>query len=118
MNEKFELREKAGRRISEISRLAHAIHSRFPTSRASSTFPQEQSRRRDGLRHPAIFRDDRSTYRTRRAELCAMGRIRNSGRTRLQAGSKRTVWNIVIDDSRAETAALDENTYGEGLAIF
>lgn len=41
------------------------------------------------------FEDDRSTYRTRRAELVAMGRIRNSGRTIKQAGSRRTVWEFV-----------------------
>ncbi len=42
------------------------------------------------------FEDDgRSTYRTRRAELVAMGRVRDSGRTIKQAGSRRTIWVFV-----------------------
>lgn len=41
------------------------------------------------------FEDDRSTYRTRRAELVAMGRVRDSGRTIKQQGSRRTVWEYV-----------------------
>lgn len=41
------------------------------------------------------FEDDRSTYRTRRAELVAMGRVKDSGRTIKQAGSRRTVWVYV-----------------------
>lgn len=40
------------------------------------------------------FEDDRSTFRTRRAELVAMGRVRNSGRTIKQAGSRRTIWEF------------------------
>lgn len=41
------------------------------------------------------FEDDRSTYRTRRAELVAIGRVKDSGRTIKQAGSQRTVWVYV-----------------------
>ena len=41
------------------------------------------------------FEDDRSTYRTRRAELVAMGRVRDSGARLLQAGSKRIIWEYV-----------------------
>lgn len=41
------------------------------------------------------FEEPGSTYRTRRAELVAMGRIKDSGRTIKQAGSRRTVWEYV-----------------------
>lgn len=41
------------------------------------------------------FDDDRSTYRSRRAELVAQGRIRNSGRKKMQDGTSRTVWEYV-----------------------
>lgn len=41
------------------------------------------------------FEDDSSTLRTRRAELVTMGRLKNSGRTIKQAGSRRTIWIFV-----------------------
>lgn len=41
------------------------------------------------------FEDDSATFRSRRAELVAMGRLRNSGRVVKQAGSRRTVWEYV-----------------------
>lgn len=98
MNEKFELRERQARRISEMSRLAHGrIHSRISYIQEQVLlFLKNSPAGATDYDIQQYFEDDRSTYRTRRAELCAMGRIRNSGRTRLQAGSKRTVWEYVI----------------------
>lgn len=42
------------------------------------------------------FEDDGSTFRTRRAELVAQGRIKNSGRRVKQDGSTRIVWEYVV----------------------
>lgn len=42
------------------------------------------------------FEDDGSTYRTRRAELVAQGRIKNSGRRVKQDGATRIVWEYVV----------------------
>jgi hypothetical protein len=36
-----------------------------------------------------------STFRTRRSELVKMGKLRNSGRKRVQDGSNRIIWEIV-----------------------
>jgi hypothetical protein len=37
-----------------------------------------------------------STYRTRRAELVSKGLVIDTGRTREQEGSKRTVWALAV----------------------
>jgi hypothetical protein len=37
----------------------------------------------------------KSTYRTRRAELVAIGMLRDSGRRATQDGSKRIIWELV-----------------------
>lgn len=42
------------------------------------------------------FEDDGSTYRTRRAELVAQGRVKNSGRRIKQDGTTRIVWEYVV----------------------
>ena len=42
------------------------------------------------------FEDDRSTYRTRRAELVAQGRVKASGRRVKQDGTTRIVWEYVV----------------------
>lgn len=42
------------------------------------------------------FEDDGSTFRTRRAELVAQGRIKNSGRRVKQDGTTRIVWVYVV----------------------
>lgn len=42
------------------------------------------------------FEDDGSTFRSRRSELVVQGRIKNSGHTKIQNGSRRTIWEYVI----------------------
>lgn len=42
-----------------------------------------------------FFEDDRSTYRTRRAELVRLGRVKDSGRRVKQDGFRRVVWEWV-----------------------
>jgi hypothetical protein len=46
------------------------------------------------------FSDHGSTYRTRRAELVAIGLIRDSGFRKVQAGRKRVIWQITEDGKR------------------
>ena len=41
------------------------------------------------------FEDDGSTYRSRRADLVRMGRVKDSGRKRVQDDTKRIVWELV-----------------------
>lgn len=42
----------------------------------------------------AIFDCHKSTYRSRRAELVIKGTIKDSGTTRVNDGTKRTVWIV------------------------
>jgi|ERR1700748_329973 len=42
------------------------------------------------------FDDHSSTFRTRRAELVNLGRVRDSGHRKLQNGSKRIIWEYII----------------------
>lgn len=42
------------------------------------------------------FDDHSSTFRSRRAELVNMGRVRDSGARKTQNGSKRIVWEYVL----------------------